>query len=64
MRALFSAMLGLGASIWAGFPAVAQRAEPARVGLLSVWNRKMLRGPERALFARACKLSATAKVRT
>jgi putative tryptophan/tyrosine transport system substrate-binding protein len=36
MRALFGAMLGLGASIWAGFPAVAQRAEPARVGLLSL----------------------------
>jgi|tagenome__1003787_1003787.scaffolds.fasta_scaffold20928527_3 hypothetical protein len=36
MRALFGALLGLGASIWVAFPAGAQRAEPVRVGLLSL----------------------------
>src|SRR3954452_13174013 len=36
MRAFFRALLGLVASICAAFPAAAQRAEPARVGLLSL----------------------------
>ena len=36
MRALFSAMVVLGAGICVGFPAAAQHAEPARVGLLSL----------------------------
>ena len=36
MRALFSAMVALGAGICVGFPAAAQHAEPARVGLLSL----------------------------
>ena len=51
MRALFGAMLGLGASIGRGYPLSLNVLNRPGSGCYRyiVWNRKMLRGPERAL---------------
>ena len=66
MRALFSAMVALGAGICVGFPAAAQHAEPARVGLLSLHSleQEIALGTGASAFEGACKLSVIAKATT